>query len=304
MTFSETAQQEIRSDPFPSICFVIPYFGRWPYWMPFFFESCRANETINWLIFSDCGRPDDCPPNVKIIDTSYSEYCEHVSRRLGLHFAPSNPYKLCDLKPALGFIHESELTEYDFWAFGDIDVVYGNLRSHFTPERMASKDLLSAHARRVSGHCCVIRNSERMREAFRQAPNWNLILEDPKHHAFDEKGFSHLFLRHKNWPRWLARFASTFHKLQRNAEFCETFSTPYARIAWHDGTNRFPATWFWLHGHLTNNLDGNREFPYFHFLVWKAREWKDLRHDPDRLALLAKEMNWQVSAQGFKAINR
>lgn len=296
-----TAPHNLTTDEFPSICFVIPYFGRWPFWIPFFLESCRANPTIDWLFFSDCGRPDDCPPNVKVIDMTYSDYCEYASSRLGVHFAPFDPYKLCDLKPALGLVHERELTDYDFWAFGDIDVVYGDLRKHFTNERLASKDLFSSHARRVSGHCCVIRNSERMREAFMLVKDWDLTLANPKHFAFDEKGFSHLFLRHKNWPRWLAKIASNLDRLQRSAEFYETFSTPYARVAWHDGSHRFPATWIWRNGRLTNDLDGSREFPYFHFLVWKSREWKNLHHDPDLIAHLAKQMNWKVSAQGFSS---
>ncbi len=288
---------------YPSICFVIPYFGKWPFWMPFFVESCRANDTVNWLLFSDCGIPDDCPPNIKIVSISYREYCGHVSRQLGLDFKPNNPYKLCDIKPALGLIHESDLSGFDFWAFGDIDVVYGNLRGHFTAQRLSSRDLLSTHARRVSGHCCIIRNSDRLREAFKAAQQWESILADQKHHAFDEKGFSHLFLRHKNWPSWLANFASSFDELRRNAEFCETFSTPYARVAWHDGSSQFPTKWLWRDGHLTNDSDGNREFPYFHFLIWKSREWAGLQYDGRILAQLARTRTWQISSQGFDPIN-
>lgn len=117
----------------PSICFVIPYFGRWPFWMPLFLESCRLNSDIDWLLFSDCGEPEHLPPNVRIEPIDYASYCAWVSQRLGIPFAPANPYKLCDLKPALGYIHEDRLRGYDFWAFGDLDVLYGRLREYFTP---------------------------------------------------------------------------------------------------------------------------------------------------------------------------
>ncbi|WP_211090272.1 DUF6625 family protein [Pseudothauera nasutitermitis] len=55
----------------PSLCFVIPYFGKWPFWMPFFLASCRANPTVDWLLFSDCGELPDCPPSVRMVGTSF-----------------------------------------------------------------------------------------------------------------------------------------------------------------------------------------------------------------------------------------
>ncbi len=50
----------------PSIGFVIPYFGNWPFWFPFFLESCRANPSINWIFHTDCGIPADLPTAVAV----------------------------------------------------------------------------------------------------------------------------------------------------------------------------------------------------------------------------------------------
>ena len=41
----------------PRLLFLIPYFGRWPFWMPFFLQSCRFNPDVQWLFFTDCGTP-------------------------------------------------------------------------------------------------------------------------------------------------------------------------------------------------------------------------------------------------------
>ena len=106
--------------------------------MPFFLESCRRNTDIDWLLFSDCGIPETLPPNVTVETMTFSDYCALVSRRLNIDFAPAAAYKLCDIKPALGHIHADRLQGYDFWAFGDIDLVYGDLRSYFTPDRLAA----------------------------------------------------------------------------------------------------------------------------------------------------------------------
>ena len=38
------------------------------------------------------------------------------------------PYKLCDFKPAYGFIFGEYLKEYDYWGHCDIDIVWGDLR--------------------------------------------------------------------------------------------------------------------------------------------------------------------------------
>ncbi|ANQ86737.1 DUF6625 family protein [Azoarcus olearius] len=286
----------------PSLCFVIPYFGQWPFWMPFFLASCRANPSVDWLLFSDCGELPDCPPNVRVIATSYADYCNRVSARLGIDFHPANPYKLCDLKPALGYIHEAELAGYDFWGFGDIDLVWGDLRAYFTAERLAGKDLYATHARRVSGHCCLLRNTADMRELFRRMPNWQQRLVDNVHHALDEGAFSRIFIRRKNWPQPLAEFAGRFNRWRRRAEFIEAFSTPDAKVPWVDGGFEFPSRWSWDHGRLTNDRDGERRFPYFHFVVWKKHAWRGLVPPPaDAVRALAATGRWVIDAQGFHA---
>jgi hypothetical protein len=142
--------------------------------MSFFLQTCKWNADIDWLFFTDCGAPDDLPDNVHVVTISFSDYCQLVSERLGISFNPKNPYKLCDIKPALGYLHVDQLDGFDFWGFSDIDLIYGNLRRYFSEERLAGYDLLSTHARRVSGHLCLLRNNERMRGAFMRIPEWRV----------------------------------------------------------------------------------------------------------------------------------
>lgn len=286
----------------PSILFLVPYFGRWPFWMPFFLETCRFNPDIDWLLFSDCGAPPSLPRNVRLRACTFASYCQLVSARLGIEFAPDDPYKLCDIKPALGHIHAAELSGYDFWGFSDIDLVYGDLRAYFTPERLARFELLSTHARRISGHLCLLRNSARMREAFMAVPGWRERFSAKAHNAFDEGAFSRLFVRRKNWPAPLRRLFDQCNPWRRRSEFVEAFTTPDGRIAWHDGSERFPTRWIWRQGRLTNDRDREREFPYFHFINWKSRIWSGLpveRLLPD--ARLAGGTAWSVTADGFRA---
>ncbi|WP_313740327.1 DUF6625 family protein [Pseudomonas sp.] len=286
--------------PTPSILFIIPYFGQWPFWMPFFLESCRRNADIDWLLFSDCGVPDDLPSNVRIEPIDYRSYCRLVSRRLDIDFAPVNAYKLCDLKPALGYIHEQHLHGYNFWAFGDLDLVYGELRAYFTNQRLASRDFFSTHERRVAGHLCLIRNTACKRALFMRMPDWRQRFCDETHHALDEGAFSRLFLRHKNLPRPLFNLFGQLYPLRRRSEFVEAYSTPNGCIAWHDGRKTFPTRWYWNEGRLSNDLDGQRLFPYFHFACWKRNEWSKLSPpDAREVRRTAASPRWIITDRGF-----
>lgn len=284
----------------PSIRFLIPYFGCWPFWMPFFLQSCRRNPDIDWLFFTDCGLPENAPDNVRFIEMSFEAYCQLVSTRLGIEFYPVQPYKLCDIKPALGYIHADQLKGVDFWAFGDIDVVYGDLRRYFTAERLAGKDLFATHARRISGHLCLLRNTAMMREAFMSIPRWQERYADPTHQALDEGAFSRLFVRHKNWPESVRLFAARFNAWSRRSEFIESHST-FTLLS--DDRRVVPERWFLRNGRLTNSEMGNTELPYLHFLEWKNKHWKE--RQPESLsgpAGLALSDSWEVSGKGWQEL--
>lgn len=284
----------------PSILILIPYFGKWPFWMPLFLKSCEYNPDVNWFLIGDCGEPDELPSNVSYEYSSFSDYCERVSSCLELDFYPDNAYKLCDLKPAYGFIHKEELQGYDFWGFGDLDLIYGNLRDYFTAEKLSKYDLFSTHERRVSGHLCLMRNNERFRNLFRQIPAFHERIQDKQHHALDEGGFSRLFLKRKNFPKPLFNLVGLFNPLRRAAEFKEAYSTPNGRVPWIDGSKDFPDYWVWEDGRLTNSKMMGAKFPYFHFLGWKSGfaispELTEQSH----IAALASAGKWKVDKQGF-----
>ena len=228
-----------------SIVIIIPYFGKWPFWMELFLASCSTNPTVQWLLFGDCGKPEKIPSNVTYQYISFNEYTKKVSDALGVNFSPENSYKLCDIKPMLGFIHEEDIKGFDFWAFGDLDLVYGDLREVYTERLLSKYDLISNHETRVSGHLCLIRNTKLMREIFKKVPDWKVKIINKEHLAFDEKAFSKLFVKHKNFPNWLRKFTNKIYPLVRRSCFVERYTTPNAGVAWEDGTFNFPEEWYW-----------------------------------------------------------
>lgn len=283
----------------------MPYFGQWPFWMPCFLESCRRNPDIDWLFYTDCGEPPAVPPNVHIRHISFADYCRMVSEKLDIPFQPTAPYKLCDIRPAFGLIHADDIRDFDFWGWGDIDVVYGDLRQYFNESRLSAYDLLSTHSRRVSGHLCLFRNNQRMREAFLQLADWRELFTDPNHRAVDERAFSRIFVRHKNLPKPLRDFAMLFHPWSRRTEFREAYSTPLGRIPWTDGSRDYPSKWFWKEGRVSNDRDGERHFPYFHFVVWKKEDWTRIPPpDARTMSELAQRPAWVISADGFQGLEQ
>lgn len=251
---------------------LIPYFGVWPSWFPFFLRSCAENPGIEWLLFSDCGIPGSCPPNVSIVEISFDDYCGLVSERLGIDFAPSSSRKLCDIKPALAEVHAEHLEGARFWAFGDIDVVLGDLEGYLRRRQFDTRDVTALHSRRLSGHLTVLRNTPEINSAFRRVPDWKALLVASHHVAFDEKAFSRVFLRHKNSPRWVQWLARKWNPWLRRADFREAFTTPDAKIPWVDGSFDFPAVWYWKQGRLWNDRDATTPYPYLHFMHWK-KQW-------------------------------
>jgi hypothetical protein len=63
--------------------------------------------------------------------------------------------------------------------------------------------------------------------------------------------------------------AGLFDPWLRKAEFIEAYTTPNAKLAWIDGSKIYPSTWYWQDGLVTNDIDGDKTYPYFHFMVWK-----------------------------------
>lgn len=262
------------------IVILIPYFGRWPEWMRFTLESCRWNPTINWVLITDHPLPATPPSNVKIIQTAWDEYLSLVERQLKITFRPDSAYKLCDLKPAIAAIHPEYVEGYDFFGFGDIDVVYGNLRKYFT-EDLLRHDLISTHSTGISGHLCLIRNKPRLVNAFRHAKEWRSILQDPKHLRFDEGRFRKLFYIGHGQPDWYRKIRIMLSAYARKALFKEFYSTPYG---YNDDSNlpskRPPERWLWRTGTLVDAQNEQHEYMYLHFMNWKSNRYLHINGKP------------------------
>ena len=197
-----------------------------------------------------------------------------IEQRLGIQCSWSASYKLCDLKPTLGYLHPDLISGYDFWGFGDLDVIYGDIRRVYT-EEVFSNDIISSHAHITAGHLTLVRNTERFNQAFKRVRGWRELLARSDHRGFDEFHWSHQFspLHGNLYNRLKQRIRSP--KMHAKSYLAEQFSSALYPLKWIDGGMVYPDHWYWRNGSLTAQGADGREFLYLHFTNWQSNRWNE-----------------------------
>ncbi|MDL2278875.1 hypothetical protein LJC57_09820 [Parabacteroides sp. OttesenSCG-928-G07] len=175
----------------PRILFIIAYIGKYPWYFPYFLHSCRYNPTIDFVIFTDNETPDlEIPTNVKIIPYSIEQFKTDASKALEFDVAVESGYKLCDFKPAYGYIFSDLVTGYDSWGYCDVDVIFGDIRAFMTDELLNEYDIISARHDYLTGCFALYRNNRYCRELFKQSKDYRKVFTDPRSFFFDETNFA------------------------------------------------------------------------------------------------------------------
>ena len=146
-----------------SICIIVPYFGKLPSTFQLWLNSCKYNDTVNWLIFTDDRSPYDYPRNVQVRYTTFDEMKTRIQALYDFTVCLDNPHALCNFKPAQGEIFREELKGFDFWGYCDIDMIFGNIRKFLT------EDILSTYRKVLGhGHLTLFKNDEEMNVVYRK----------------------------------------------------------------------------------------------------------------------------------------
>lgn len=175
------------------IAIIVPYFGKFPVWMNLFEESCRYNNFVDFIFYTDC-KYEFSSPNIKYYQISFKTFCSLVSESLDINFIPKNAYKLCGIRPFLGEIFKKELASYGFWGWCDIDLIFGDLKIYFNKNNLERFSVLSTLGDRISGPLCIFRNNEKNRKACFKIKNWKPMLMSEEMIPLDEKYFSDILI--------------------------------------------------------------------------------------------------------------
>jgi hypothetical protein len=265
----------------PAAALVVPYFGRWPPWVDLTLLTMARNPLLAWHLFTDCGPTRVRPPNVTFHAMTLPELSRLARERLGVTPALDDAYKVCDLRPTFGLLFQDLLRPYSHWGFCDLDVVLGDTSPWLTPDVM-QRDAVSFHDDRLSCHLCFLRNTDQNRVLFRRVGGWRDKLA---------------------WPGWVGMDDQLGQVMDRSrCSFRESFSTPLARDRpWVGGGQRWPGSWTWRDGVLTNDTDAGMTFPYLHFMVWRGGRWGAMHGGGqwERLGSVV-HVTPDVAARGFR----
>ncbi|MDR7370785.1 DUF6625 family protein [Flavobacterium aquidurense] len=173
-----------------SIASITCWYGKFPWYLPYFLHSCSFNPTVDFYIITDNQtRIDNKPDNVKIIYKTLNEIKAVASQKLGFTVNIDYPYKLCDFKPAYGFLFPEIISGYDFWGIGDIDIVYGSIRNFMTEDILNNYDVISSRHDYITGSFCLFRNNDYVNQLFMKSKDYKMVFSNPIHFCFDECNF-------------------------------------------------------------------------------------------------------------------
>lgn len=252
----------------PTVCLLVCHFGEWPAWIDRFLLSCAYNPTIDWLIFSDQPAPGGVPANVRIREFSSGEFQRLVNDKLGLDIQLSQPRKVCDYKPLYGHLFERELTDYDYWGYTDLDVIFGDLRRQLTAARLQSFDVLTARREYLVGHFTLWRNTTPIRHLYRQSADLGAILYSPQVVSFDECGWQHRARLEGERLPTPAVCDSITHVVERLVSKGRILSCRMSGVAESPELNGPDWRLRWQAGQLWQ-IDRGREVLYCHFHMFK-----------------------------------
>lgn len=135
------------------IVVLFPYFGTLPPQYGAWRASAIDNADIDFMFFTDC----DVEPaqNIIVYKMQFEDFRQICQKPFDFPIVLDRPYKICDYRPAFAYILADYIQGYDFWGWGDLDVVYGDIRHFITDEVLSRYKLISGW-----GHFTLYRNDE------------------------------------------------------------------------------------------------------------------------------------------------
>ncbi len=208
------------------------------------------------------------PPNVKVHAFTLAGFSELASRTLGIPIQVPAAFKLCDFRPAYGVIFHEYLSDYAFWAFGDLDVIYGDV-ARFLGPLLDGHDIISCRKGWISGSLCVLRNCSEVNSAFLKSADWERVFTTPANQLFDELG-AHLYKAVSGGADVLAlkgdvdSFTHVVKRLERDGVLrCSFQDMACENLEWGE-------TLIYDHGRINRASDG-AEVMYVHTVLMKRR---------------------------------
>jgi len=172
-----------------SIALIIPWYGSYPWYFPYFVYTVGFSLTVDFIIVTDnTDEIPNKPDNLKIVYHTMNELKEDFSSKLGFGVNIDSAYKLCDFRPAYGFLFQDIIKEYDFWGHTDFDIVFGDIRGFMTEEVLQNYDVITCRHDFTAGCFTLYRNTDYCNMLFTKSNAYQTVFSTPENYWFDECG--------------------------------------------------------------------------------------------------------------------
>ncbi len=266
-----------------SIAIIICYIGKLPWYFDYFSHSCGFNPDIDfYIITDDKDYHKMIPPNVHFVYRTLEEIGKLANEKLGFETHIKSGYKLCDFKPAYGFLFSDLVSKYDFWGHGDLDIIYGDIRKFMDEDVLDNHDVIAVRDDYLTGYFQLFRNNDICSKLFMNSKDYKKIFSDTKHYCFDETNFNFIdFEKGLHYKDVRSEVESMTHVVMK----CAEQETIRAYFDFHVIEGAYGKL-LWENGKLT--YDNKRfEAMLYHLILFKTiyKPKKKLRKVPNKFRI-------------------
>lgn len=242
------------------IAFIVPYFGKLPNYFNLWLKSAKMNPQVDVFFFTDNEEPQGLSKNIHWVKTTFADVKARAQSLIEFPIVLDQPYKLVDYKPLYGAMFQDYISDYDWWAYGDIDTIWGNLELILKRTEDEYDKILEL------GHLTLIRNNERMNSLWHNKVEGAWTYKDAFKsdfiYHFDEGG-GMSFIAKKSG----CKIYSEGPGQMNFADVCPFYSQ--FEIAYDNGDGKLPHVFTWRNGVLTGywakaNKVECKEYAYVH----------------------------------------
>lgn len=123
------------------IVIFFPYFGSLPPQYGMWRASALYNSDIDFMFFTDCDVQE--APNIIVHKMHFEDFKKKIQDAFDFPIVLDRPYKICEYRPVFAYAMPEFVKGYDFWGWGDLDVVYGDIRSFITDDILTRYKMIS-----------------------------------------------------------------------------------------------------------------------------------------------------------------
>jgi hypothetical protein len=109
--------------------------------------------------------------------------------KLDMEVSLPYPFKVCDFRPAFGTILADHLHGFDYWGWGDSDVLYGDVRNCLGAVGFERYDIVSVRSEFMAGELSLLRNTSNVNSLFLNSRDYRRVFTSDQGFDFEEYGF-------------------------------------------------------------------------------------------------------------------